>query len=372
MSSRRLFFLCSFVVAVCAQAGLAQAATRLGPDLSVPPSGLFAAVGCQPGQYSPCSFVNLHSTNVDSPAVAPSSGVITRWRFRGGCCTEAQTVTRTMTLKTFKPGLQDGQFGYSFIIPVTTGPSFAIPPGNVVSGLVELPARLPIAAGERAGIVADHPIALNVYDPTPGVTMTSVASNTFFNGEAYGVRYQSTALAISVDVEPDADGDGYGDETQDCRPTDPNLNGGCVPVLPTPVQPLPVYKPGPCTQACGGGAVFGGVIQSVPFGDGSVIYVPVTCPPNATQPCGGFLIAAPATPKKAARGAKTKVIGRARYTVAPGKTKKVQLKLTRAGKQLLKRKGRLKVLLKLKTNEGSTITTTRTLRWHDSRGRRGG
>lgn len=363
------------VIAALAGSQAAPAATRLGPDLTVKPcegqTACVAAVGCQAGQYSPCSYVNLHSTSAAVPVAAPSSGVITRWRFRAGCCTETQTEPRTMTLKTFKPGLQDGQFGYSFIVPVKTGPSFVIPPGHQVLSdpVVELPARLAIAAGERIGVVADHPIGFAVYNPSPGVTSTVVANSTFYNGEAYGNATGNTAIAVSADVEADADGDGYGDETQDCQPTDPARHESCPPP-PSPPGLMPVYKPGPCTEFCGGGGVagFSGPIAVAPAGDGSVVYVPLSCPPTAANPCGGFLVVAEATAKKAS-AARRKVLARVRFAVSPGKTKRVRVKLTKAGRRLLRRERWLKVVLTITPDEGEAVSVRRTLKWRGQRSR---
>ena len=293
-----------------------------------------------------------------------ASGVVTRWRFRAGCCTDAQTESRTLTLKTFRPGTQDGLGGYSYVVPVRTGPSFVIPPGNQVSSdpFVELPARLPIAAGERVGIVADHPIGLAVYNPTAGVTSTDIANGTFYNGEAYGYPMPNVALAISADVEPDADGDGFGDESQDCAPADPATQGTC-PVAPSPPSLLPVYKPGPCEGFCGGGGVagFSGPIAVAPSGNG-VVYVPLACPPSAAQPCGGFLDVTKQEAKKAS-SAKRKALAHVRFSVQPGKTKRIRVKLSKAGRRLLRQKGRLKVVLTVRPDDGDPVSVRRTLRW---------
>jgi hypothetical protein len=349
----------------------ATGATRLGPDLSVKPcagqTACVAAVGCQAGQYSPCSYVNLQSTISSTVVAAPASGVVTRWRFRAGCCTAAQTEPRTMTLKTFRPGTQEGLYPqYSFIVPVRTGPSFVIPPGNQVTSdpFVELPARLPIAAGERVGIVADNPIDFAVYSPHFGVTSTSIASSTFFNGEAYGNAMPNVALAISADVEPDADGDGFGDESQDCASNDPTKQGACPPP-PSPPPLSPVYKPGPCEGFCGGGGVagFSGPIAVAPVGDGSVVYVPLKCPPNAVQPCGGFLDVSKQEAKKASTSGRRKLLAHVRFLVQPGKSKKLRVKLSKAGKKLLRRQGKLKVVLTIRPDEGDAVSVRRTLKW---------
>jgi hypothetical protein len=377
--ARRAIALAVVAIALVA-APQATAATRLGPDLTVKPcegqSACFAAVGCQSGQYSPCSYVNLHSTSSTVLTASPSSGVITRWRFRAGCCTENETASRTLTLKTFKPGTQDGQFGYSFIVPVNTGSSFVIPPGNQLLSdpFVELPARLPIAAGERVGIVADHPISFAVYNPSAGVTSTVVANNTFYNGEAYGNPMGNTALAISVDIEPDADGDDYGDETQDCAPADPSTSGGCQPPpSSSPVTPAPVYQPGPCVGICGGGgaspAVVIGPIGPAPGGDGSVVYVPLSCPPTAVQPCGGFLVVVQPAAKKASASRKPKVLARARFLVSPGESERIRVKLSKAGRKLLRRERRLRVVISIRPNEGEAVSVRRTLKWRGARRR---
>lgn len=367
----RVIALAVVALAVLAAPQAAAAGTRLGPDLTVKPcqgqTSCVAAVGCQTGPYSPCSYVNLHSTTAAVPVAAPSNGVITRWRFRAGCCTDPQTESRKMTLKTFKPGAQGTLYPqYSWIVPLSNGPSFVIPPGNqVVSDpFVELPARLSIAAGERVGIVADSPIAFAVYNPSAGVTSTSVASNSVSNGEAYGWPLTNTALAISVDVEPDADGDGHGDETQDCHPQDPAQSGDCPPP-PSPIIPTPVYKPGPCEGFCGGGGVagFSGPIAVVPSGDGSVVYVPLKCPPNAVQPCGGFLDVTEQAAKKASAGRKRKALAHVRFLVKPGTTKKIRVKLSKAGRKLLRKRGRLKVMLTIRPNEGEAVSVRRTLKW---------
>jgi hypothetical protein len=379
---RGLLLLCLILLVLAAAATApAGAAVTLGPDLSVKPcvgqQACFAAIGCQAGQYSPCSYVNLHSNSATVPVASPIKGVVTRWRFRAGCCTETQTAPRTMTLKTFKPGIQDGSFGYSFIVPLLTGNSFVIPVGNLVSSdpFVELPSRLPIAVGERVGVVADNPIDFAVYSPTQGVISTVVANATFYNGEAYGNPIVNVAIAISADVEPDADNDGYGDESQDCAPTDPTKTGGCPPPSTGPIINPPVGGGGPCRENChGGGVVIIMTPSYPPSGDGSKIYIPLSCPAAATQPCGGFLIITqPPPPKKsstaASGAAKAKVLARVRYSVSPGKTKKVLVKLSKTGKKLLKRKGRLKVVITARPSDGAAVSVRRTLKWRAKRSR---
>ncbi len=348
----------------------APGSVRLGPDITQPlPSGgfHFAAVGCQAGQYSPCSYINLRSTSPDVLVAAPADGVITHWRVRAGCCTDPQTVTRVLKLATFKLGTHDGLYGYGYANPSLVGPSFELPAGNQILAdtPLDLPARVPIAAGERVGIIADNPIGFSVYDTIPSVSMTVISNGSIYLGEGYGVVY-GAALAISADVEPDADHDGYGDETQDCQPTDPALHGtDCAPpVAPPPPAPLPVGGSG-CGSSCGTGPskavsppqVYGPVPATT---DGIHFYIPLQCPATATQPCGGYLVIVPAGATKAAHAAAT-VFGRANYSIAPGRTAKLKLTLNRAARKRLAKTRRLKVLVQVHPAGGKPTTVARTL-----------
>jgi hypothetical protein len=348
----------------------AGAATRLGPDVSVLQNG--TGYGCQAGQYSPCSYVNLRSTNPEVPVAAPFNGVITKWRFRAACCIEAQTESRTMTLKTFLQGTQDGLGGNGYIIPKTTGPSFVIPPGNQVASSpeVELPARVPIAAGERIGIVADHPIAFASYN-SPNVTLTIVTNGTVYNGEGYGVVYGG-AFAINADIEPDADGDGFGDETQDCQTGDPSQHGTeCVapPAGTTPPPLLSVGKSGPCEGVCGGGAaVFSRPPQSIPSprGDGG-IEVLLECPPGSTAVCGGILYAELPGGKSprasSSKAAAPKILAKKKYAVEPGKKKTVKLTFSKKTLSFLALKRRRRVTVTIVPDQGQPVSTTKTLKF---------
>ena len=298
--------------------------------------------------------------------------MITSWSFRAGMA--AQPDAATMTLKTYRPGTQDGTSGYSFATAVNTGPSFEIPAGNQLpSDPTVLPARMPIAAGERVGIVADNDISFAVYNPTAGVSSTVLFTGfPPYNGEDYGSTYGSTAIAINAMVEPDADADGYGDETQDCHPADPARHGCDQVVNPPPSLPSAVVEGGGCTVGCGGGAVFSQPPSQPPSGDGSKVYVELRCPPGATAPCGGFLIMSTASggsPRTAAgeiaapvRATKLKTLARADYMVDPGMSERITLKLSKAGKRLLKRKGKLKVTVTIQPNSGDPVSVKRTLK----------
>jgi hypothetical protein len=352
------------VVAICvallASASTATAAVRLGPDLALPLSNI--GYGCQGPLYSPCSFVNLHSTNADVPLTAPFNGVITRWRFRGGCCTDGGHPDVPFTLRVFKPAPNDGAGGYLWPLAVRTGPSFVVPAGSQITSdaVIDVPVRLRIDAGERAGMDIDYRAGVPSYS-FAGVQLAIVQPATADGSSLNAYSPPGSTAPLNVEVEPDADGDGYGDDTQDCHPSDPSQQGDCViPVTPSPPPLLPVYKPCP-PGGCGGtggggGATFGGPIPA-PTSNGDTLYIPVKCPPNAVQPCGGYLVASlPGAKKASASAKKATVLARVRYSVAPGATKKIKLKLSRAGRKLLARKGKLKAVLTLRPDGGKAVT----------------
>ena len=365
----------AFAIALCLTATLpatAWAATQLGPDLTSPPASGFVAVGCQ-ASFPSCSYVNMRSSNPAVTVAAPSPGVITSWSFRAGM--SPQTTAQSLTLRTYRQGTQDGLGGYVYAVPVRDGPSFQIPAGSQLPSdpATVLPARTPIATGERVGISAGSPISFAVYNPTSTVTSTVLFPGTTYNGEDYGNALSNTAIAIRATVEPDADGDGYGDETQDCFPADPGRHDCAQPPGPTPVPTPPVViDGGKCTSGCGGGIVFAPPPPPPPGGDGSKFYVALKCPAGATAPCGGFLIVETESgggkprgggPARVPPGAILfKQLAKKRYEVAPGESEKVKLKLSKAGRKLLARKGKLKVSVTIDANDGGSVSTRRTLR----------
>ena len=363
MRGTRTLIVAGLLVAGALTAGSAQGAVRIGPDLTpTPPSGV-AGFGCQPAaEFNPCSYLNFTSSNPEIVARAPFSGVITTWRFRAGCCTDPQTVAHTITLRSYRPGVQTAG-GYAYFVPDDTGPSFEIPPGNQVLSdpPTVLPARMRIDQGEMVGIDADNPIGVAVYNNATNVTMTVATKTPTYFGENYGSQYPYAA-ALNADLEPDADGDGFGDETQDCQPADPTQHEACpVPPSPSPPNPPAFVDPGgSCESNCGGGVVFSGPISVPPSGDGSKVYIPLKCPPTATQPCGGFLTLDTLKPKRGV--VLTKQLAKARYAVRPGETEKVKLKLSKAGRKLLTKKGKLKVEITIDPNLGDSSTIRKTLK----------
>lgn len=362
----------------------AGAAVTLGPDVTIPPpsGGLhLGAIGCQAGQYSPCLYVNMRSTNPAVIVAAPFDGVIVKWRSRAGCCTDPQTQTKTMTLVTVKQGVQDGNFGYVFATPVLQGTAFDLAPGNQILGYpaTEFPARLPIKTGERIGIRADHPFAMGVDDTITGVVSSSIANGTVYGGEPYGQTW-GVPMMMSADVEPDADGDGYGDESQDCAPADPATHdAGCSPGPPAPgpqdLLSVGINCNGPCPPSAGAGPTptpkptplppVVPIVSAVPASsDGTRFNVTLVCPPASTVRCGGVLRLDPAGGSKAQRlaAAKLKSYGSTTYSIAAGAKGKVSVKLNAAGRKALRKQGRLKVKLVLQPTGGPATSVTRTLK----------
>jgi hypothetical protein len=75
------------------------------------------------------------------------------------------------------------------------------------------------------------------------------------------------------------------------------------------------------------------------------------------------LVVTQAAAKKASASRKRKVLARARFVVSPGKTERVRVKLSRAGRKLLRRQRRLNVVLTIRPNEGEAVSVHRTLKW---------
>lgn len=360
----------ALVTLLCASS--ASAAVRLGPDLSPVPGPGFVGVGCQSSpSYNPCSYVNLRSTNPGVLVAAPAAGVITKWRFRGGCCTDPQTVSHTFTLRTFNVGSQDGLSGYAYAVPQQTGPSFVIPPGAQVPGdpPVELAARLPITAGQRVGLEADYPISMVVYNPIADVTSTVLFNGVTYNGEMYGNPITSTAIAINADIEPDSDGDGYGDESQDCFPTDPARNGGsCQATTPPPPLPGGVIScpPGGCADGPSKAATFPlPPVQSNPRGDGGIV-VNLKCPADSVYPCLGILYAELPAGKKAGAAAGRR-LSELKYSIAPGKKKKLKLKFSKKTYAYLRKKRKRIAYVTALPKGGQPVSTRIVLKFPNRR-----
>ncbi len=162
-----------------------------------------------------CGLPNagLQAASPNGQYAAPLPGVITSWSF--------QADASPPQLK-FKVGRFVG--GSNFTIVGDT-PTQTMTP----NALNTFPIRIPVQAGDVIGYyhggpaggdkcVRNAPVGFTIrfvnVDPVPGSTMSYLTIG-------------ALQIDLSAKLEPDADHDGYGDETQDCAPTNPNLHSGC-------------------------------------------------------------------------------------------------------------------------------------------------
>lgn len=192
----------------------AQAAVTIGSNLSGP---------FDPIANGHCTEINgcagIHYVLPERATAAPIDGVIVRWRVRGAGPMRL-FVARYVSYDTVRR--KD-----------TSAPG----EGASVESVSTFPTRLPIRAGEHAGIMLENGASisarpndgayLDVFVPPPSATEPTSAQGDFLD--------QPVEVAYNADVEPDADQDGYGDETQDLCPTSATTALPC-PVLPSPTQ----------------------------------------------------------------------------------------------------------------------------------------
>ncbi|HYU61611.1 MAG TPA: hypothetical protein VEK39_12700 [Solirubrobacterales bacterium] len=169
--------------------------------------------------FAPTNNCITHITFVQEFAIngnytAPFAGVITSWSH------QAPAVPGEIRFKVYRAA-----GGNNYTAVGETG--FEHP----VAGQVNTyPARITVAAGDLLGLstgsvsnpctrnASNHQIGFNGgFDPAPGMTV-------FMTPDATDRK-----LDIAAVLEPDADGDGFGDETQDCAPTDASRHDDCTP-----------------------------------------------------------------------------------------------------------------------------------------------
>jgi hypothetical protein len=147
--------------------------------------------------------------------LAPSDGVIVRWRAR--MVGSAQLVVARYTA-------DDTAFRVAISDPAS---------GSTTASPMEAATRLPIKAGDRIGIALPGPTQILFRDPHTGADTDfwSEAPNNFdTTPKAAGSADGQLTLLFNADLEADADGDGFGDESQDGCPTDPARQGACADV----------------------------------------------------------------------------------------------------------------------------------------------
>jgi hypothetical protein len=198
------------VLAALGPAAAARAATTVGSDLSQPASTTACATTCT-------AFTVLHTTGAPV-AVAPSDGVVVRWRVKAGQSAPG------VALRTLRPS---GAGSY-----VSTGSS---DPETAPVGTSVFDTRLPVKAGDI--IAADSGGGARIF--AVSTTYDVRAFNPPLFGGPPNSDQAGRELLVNADIEPDADGDGYGDETQDLCPTDASRQTACLSNLTVSMRPDP-------------------------------------------------------------------------------------------------------------------------------------
>ena len=180
----------AWMLAVLALAPSAHAKETIGSDLTVDPPGAPSFTACA---VLGCTFVS---------AAAPSDGVVTRWRIKGGE-TVGPVALQVLRSEAGAPGNRFEVARSAQVVPA-------------VSAISEYDARLPIAAGDRIGIVCcpsalappkffGQPGTGSYFAHAPPLGLTPASEN----GEI------AQELLVNADIERDTDGDLAGDETLD-------------------------------------------------------------------------------------------------------------------------------------------------------------
>jgi hypothetical protein len=194
---RRLCLGSVAVLVVLAAPSSALGAVTIGSNLSGAPFGSFTCVTVA------CTFAHqtLPPTSEASGGVlAPSDGVVVRWRVRVGL------ESSPMALRITRPG--DSNTRESVATGQTETPS-----ANATSTFDE---RLSIRAGDALGIDCCENDAASPFGALGlGVSSPYWLPRLVDGDPARTGGFHQGELLINADIEPDCDNDGFGDETQD-------------------------------------------------------------------------------------------------------------------------------------------------------------
>ncbi len=153
------------------------------------------------------SITQLVSPSSPLPLAAPTAGVVTKWKvsvisYPGGV---------TEQLKILRPAA--GPPNTFTVVGEST-------PEPIVGGANVFETRIPIAPGDRLGVVATSATgAISCEESSaPGDVMGYTKSGLPNGTTAPFGELAKARAAVSAVIEPDADGDGYGDDTQDKCP----------------------------------------------------------------------------------------------------------------------------------------------------------
>ena len=148
--------------------------------------------------------------------VAPSDGVVVRWRITAG------SQVTPVALRITRPG--------SGPLPDFTGAGTGPTETPALGTTSTFEVRLPIQAGDGVGVDCCQVGGLTALASTPGSIVDTW--NPLVNADVPKLPNKSFAdieLLVNADIERDADNDGYGDETQDQCPTDASRQRDCTP-----------------------------------------------------------------------------------------------------------------------------------------------
>jgi hypothetical protein len=228
---RKLLGLTIFSVLAIALLPASSGAVTIGNDLENSPSN----GTCMAMMSSTTCTISQNTLNAADQAsgglVAPSAGVITKWR------------VRTSGANGFSLGLRVLDGGHSIVGEAPR----ALP---AIEGIHGYDTRLPISAGNRIGldIHADGGMGMM----TVGIIYNTVDPDSLWDFWSPALADNSTVapnggqddigLLLNADIEPDADGDGYGDLTQDLCLANAAAHGAC-PLPPAPaVAAISLFK----------------------------------------------------------------------------------------------------------------------------------
>lgn len=189
----------------------ADAATTVGSNLSKTPTP--SPIACDSAS---CTIAQRTLASPASGGLVAVAGVIVRWRVRNVSSPQAAGVT--IALRTLR-----GQTA------VGRGPGQVVPQQT---GVLEFPARIAVAAGDRLGLDMSVPAGGEAARLAAiGSTATSwdVWSPALGDGESRSSTTRPYELLLNADIEADGDGDGFGDETQDHCPGSAGPQDGCPP-----------------------------------------------------------------------------------------------------------------------------------------------
>jgi hypothetical protein len=246
------------VFALLVVAAPAEAATTVGSDLFKAPS---AAASVCTGDGVSCTVAQRTLASPAPGGLLAVGGVVVRWRVRNVSSARAAGVT--IALRTLR-----GQTA------VGRGPGQVVPQRT---GVLEFPARIAVAAGDRLGLDMSVPAGGEAARlAAVGSTATGWDSWTppLADGESRApTSSRPFELLLSADIEADSDADGFGDETQDACPGRAGPDGGCPPPAPPPPASAPAPAPAPGTPGTPGAPMPGNTTQQ-----------PSLSPPDSISP----------------------------------------------------------------------------------------